>query len=76
MFGWNYFENVTQKMQDLIQIAKNAGSLGCKLLGSGNGGSFLAYSPRREREVAEAIKDGGGEAYILKQDRGLEVVQT
>ncbi len=75
-FQQNYFENVTQKMQDLIQIARNAGSLGCKLLGSGNGGSFLAYSPGKEIEVAKAIKDGGGEAYILKQDRGLEVVQT
>jgi galactokinase len=72
-FQQNYFENVTQKMQDLIEIAKNSGSLGCKLLGSGNGGSFLAYSPGKESIVAEAINDGGGHAYILKQDKGLEV---
>jgi len=73
-FQQNYFENVTQKMQDLIQIAKNSGSLGCKLLGSGNGGSFLAYSPGKEKIVAEAIKNGGGNAYVLKQDKGLEVI--
>jgi len=68
-----YFENVTQKMQGLIHYAENAGALGCKLLGSGNGGSFLAYSPGKENEVAQAIVDGGGSAYILKQDDGLQI---
>ncbi|MCE7741358.1 MAG: hypothetical protein GOP50_02775 [Candidatus Heimdallarchaeota archaeon] len=68
-----YFENVTQKMQELIHYAENAGALGCKLLGSGNGGSFLAYSPSKEKEVAKAIVNGGGLAYILKQDDGLQI---
>ncbi len=68
-----YFENVTQKMQELIHCAKDAGALGCKLLGSGNGGSFLAYSPGKEKEVTKAIIDGGGHAYILRQDEGLQV---
>jgi len=68
-----YFENVTEKMQDLIKKAKESGALGCKLLGSGNGGSFLAYSPGKEERVAEAIEKGGGQAYILKQDKGLQI---
>lgn len=68
-----YFENVTQKMQDLINHARDAGALGCKLLGSGNGGSFLAYSPGTENVVAEAINDNGGLAYILQQDDGLKI---
>lgn len=68
-----YFENVTQKMQKLINSAKEAGAIGCKLLGSGNGGSFLAYSPGKEEEVVKVIKSKGGYAYILKQDNGLSV---
>ena len=68
-----YFENVTVKMKDLIQYAADAGALGCKLLGSGNGGSFLAYSPGNEEEVAEAIKDRGGQAYVLHQSDGLRI---
>ncbi len=67
-----YFENVTRKMQNLIEKSKKAGALGCKLLGSGNGGSFLAYAPRREKEVIESISKGGGDAYLVFQDKGLE----
>lgn len=68
-----YFENVTSKMQELIRCAKDAGAIGCKLLGSGNGGSFLAYSPGNEEEVAQAIRNGGGQAYILEQTDGLRI---
>lgn len=72
-FQQNYFENVTNQMQELILNAKNAGALACKLLGSGNGGSFLAYSPEKQKEVAQAIIRAGGNAYILNQDKGLDV---
>lgn len=72
-FQQNYFENVTNHMQKLILSAKNAGALACKLLGSGNGGSFLAYSPEKQKEVAQAIIRAGGNAYILYQDKGLIV---
>ena len=67
-----YFENVTDKMQNLIDYASNAGARGCKLLGTGNGGSFLAFSPGKEIEVMQSINMGGGKAYIVKQDNGLE----
>lgn len=67
-----YFENVTDKMQKLVDLAINAGAKGCKLLGTGNGGSFLAFSPGKEKEVMQAINKGGGKAYIVKQDNGLE----
>ena len=67
-----FFENVTDKMQFLIDLAKDAGAKGCKLLGTGNGGSFLAYSPGKEEEVMKAINTGGGKAYIVKQDKGLD----
>ena len=72
-FQQNYFENVTNQMQELILSAKNVGALACKLLGSGNGGSFLAYSPEKQEEVAQAIIRSGGNAYILNQDKGLNV---
>ncbi|MBY8999382.1 MAG: hypothetical protein KGD64_00530 [Candidatus Heimdallarchaeota archaeon] len=67
-----YFENVTPKMQELIAHACEAGALGCKLMGSGNGGSFLAYAPGREKEVMKAIDKGGGKAYRVYQGQGLK----
>lgn len=67
-----YFENVTPKMQKLIVHALEAGALGCKLMGSGNGGSFLAYAPGREKEVLKAIDKGGGKAYHAHQDQGIK----
>ena len=71
-FQQKYFENVTRKMQNLIEKAKEVGALGCKLLGSGNGGSFLVYAPGKEKEVIESISKSGGEAYLVYQDKGLE----
>ena len=68
-----YFENVTEKMQKLVDLANNAGAIGCKLLGTGNGGCFLAYSPRNEKEVIQSINRGGGKAYLVEQDIGLEI---
>jgi galactokinase len=68
-----YFENVTEKMQFLIDKAKQAGAKACKLLGTGNGGSFLAYAPGKEKEVLKSILDSGGEAYLVKQDNGLKI---
>ena len=74
-FQKTYFENVTEKMQYLIERANKAGAKACKLLGTGNGGSFLAYAPRREKEVVKSILKGGGEAYIVKQDTGLMITE-
>jgi galactokinase len=67
-----YLENVTPRMQELILQARDAGALGCKLMGSGNGGSFLAYAPNSEKEVVETIIKHGGGAYMVQQDSGLE----
>ena len=67
-----YFENVTPRMQELIAQSHEAGALGCKLMGSGNGGSFLAYAPGREEDVMMAITEGGGKAYPVYQDCGLK----
>jgi galactokinase len=72
-FQKTYFENVTEKMQHLIEGAKRAGAKACKLLGTGNGGSFLAYASGKEKEVVKSILKGGGEAYIVKQDTGLTI---
>ena len=72
----NYFENVTPRMSELIEIAENAEAKACKLLGSGNGGSFLAYAPGKEEEVVNAIKGAGSHAYILEQDKGLDVFSS
>ena len=60
-------------MQYLIERANKAGAKACKLLGTGNGGSFLAYAPGKEKEVVKSILKGGGEAYVVKQDDGLMI---
>ncbi|MHA1305328.1 MAG: mevalonate kinase family protein [Candidatus Heimdallarchaeaceae archaeon] len=67
------FENVTNKMDFLIQEAMKAGAKACKLLGSGNGGCFLAIAAGNEEEIIKAIEDNGGIGYIVKQDNGVKI---
>ncbi|MHA1396958.1 MAG: mevalonate kinase family protein [Candidatus Heimdallarchaeaceae archaeon] len=70
-FQENYFDNVTEKMRKLIAIAKEAGAKACKLLGSGNGGSFLVIAQDNEK-IIERMKLEGGRAYKVKIDEGLK----
>lgn len=61
----------TDKIEAMIQAADSAGALGCKINGSGGGGTMIAYAPEREKEAAAAIEKAGGRAYILKKDTGV-----
>ncbi|MHA1213560.1 MAG: mevalonate kinase family protein [Candidatus Heimdallarchaeota archaeon] len=60
----------TPKIEAMISAAKDAGALGCKINGSGGGGTMLAYAPGNEKQVIEAIKAAGGEPYIVKISTG------
>ena len=60
----------TSKIEKMIQVARGAGAVGCKINGSGGGGSMLAYASGWEKEVASAIQLAGGTAHIVKVGRG------
>jgi galactokinase len=60
----------TPKIERMIQAALEAGAVGCKINGSGGGGSMMAYAPGWEKEVASAIRQVGGTGYIVKVDKG------
>jgi len=61
----------TPKIEKLIQAATNAGALGCKITGSGNGGCMIAYCPGNEIKVKKAIELNGGEAHIAQVVPGV-----
>ena len=63
----------TPKIEKLIQAALDAGALGCKINGSGGGGSMVAYAPGREEEVAAAIESAQGQPYIVEISQGASL---
>lgn len=60
----------TPKLDSMVQSALDAGALGAKLNGSGGGGCMFAYAPGRELQVAQALEQAGGKAYILRIPAG------
>jgi len=56
----------TPKIERMIEAANSAGASGCKINGSGGGGTMMALAVGRVEEVASAIRDAGGTAYIVK----------
>ncbi len=63
----------TPKIENMLQAAMEAGALGGKINGSGGGGTMIAYAPGREKEVAQAIKEAGGDAWILYPAPGASI---
>jgi len=47
-------------LSELIDVSLLAGALGAKITGAGGGGCILAYTPKKEIEVLDAIKIAGG----------------
>jgi galactokinase len=69
----DYIGVSTPKIERMIAAAKEAGALGCKINGSGCGGTMIAYAPRCEEAVASAIEQAGGRSYIVKKSEGVRV---
>ena len=63
----------TEKIEKMISAAKDAGALGCKMNGSGGGGTMLAYAPGKEEEVADALTKAGGKPYIVNISNGASI---
>ncbi|MFX0027633.1 MAG: mevalonate kinase [Candidatus Hermodarchaeota archaeon] len=55
----------TPKILQLCSAAKNAGALGAKQMGAGGGGCMVAIAPGKQKQVAQAINDIGGKAWIF-----------
>jgi mevalonate kinase len=55
----------TTKINILCNAAKDAGALGAKQMGAGGGGCMIAIAPDRQKEVAQAINNAGGRAWIF-----------
>ncbi len=66
-------ERSTTKIERMITAAYDAGALGCKINGSGGGGSMMAYTVRDEQEVASSIERAGGTAYIVRVGKGVTI---
>ena len=56
----------TDKIEAMIEAARTAGALGCKINGSGGGGSMTALAPGSEDAVVRALQDTGAEAYKVE----------
>lgn len=61
------------RLDELIDVAMEAGALGGKLNGSGCGGCMFAYAPGKQQEVKEAIDKAGGRGFIVSMSNGVEV---
>ena len=55
----------TSKILRLCESAKGAGALGAKQMGAGGGGCMLAICPGKQEQVAQAIENAGGRAWIF-----------
>lgn len=67
------FKRSTNKIEKIIEAAKDAGALGCKINGSGKGGTILAFAPGNEEKVSKAIVDSGGIPYKVKTGEGISL---
>ena len=63
----------TPKIENMIKAAKEAGALGCKITGSGNGGCMIAFCPGCEKEVQQAIELSGGVVFSAHVVRGARI---
>ena len=63
----------TDKLEAMIAAAMGAGALGCKLNGSGGGGTMIALAPGKVSEIVSAIQEAGAEAWPVRRTRGVEV---
>ena len=69
----NDLKITTQEIDDMIKIAKDNGSIGTKIVGSGGGGSIVCLSNDKScshKIVEELIKFGVKEAFIANVGKG------
>ncbi len=66
------FEVSHPKIEKMLEAGRAAGALGGKLTGAGMGGCIVMIAPGKQKEVASALKEAGGEPYIVEIDEGAK----
>jgi galactokinase len=66
----------TPKIERMIKAALKAGALGCKINGSGGGGTMMAYCRGNEEEIASAIQEADGRPYIAMVSNGASITNA
>jgi galactokinase len=61
------------RIDHMIDAAREAGALGAKINGSGEGGCIFAYCPGRTESVVKALKKLGSQVFIVRVGGGLTV---
>jgi len=61
----------TPKIEQMIKAAYSAGALGCKINGSGGGGTMMAYCVGNAAEIVSSITEVGGKAFVVKIGSGV-----
>lgn len=72
----DYLKTSTQKIDEMLDAALDAGALGGKLNGSGGGGCMFAYAPDKTEQIAEAIERLGAKVHIIHVDEGVRKEDT
>ena len=72
----DYLKISTPKIEKMIDAALEAGALGCKITGSGNGGCMIALCPGHEEAVSQAIQQIGAQTHIAQVASGVSKVNT
>jgi len=67
----DYMGYNVRRVERLIEAAVGGGALGCKII-PGVGG-FVCFAPGREDEVAQAIREAGGEAHTAAVSDGARM---
>ena len=68
----DYIGVSTPTIDEMILKSIQNGALGCKINGSGFGGTMFALSPGNEQIIFELLTSMGFEAHILKTSNGVE----
>ena len=70
----DYLKISTPKIEKMIKVSMEAGALGCKITGSGNGGCMIALCPGHEEDVSRAIQRAGAHSHIAQVVPGVSRV--
>ncbi len=69
----DYLQVSSPKLERMIEVALNAGALGAKINGSGEGGCIFAYTPQCGEQVAESLNKIDTNAIIIRIDDGARL---
>jgi len=67
----DYLRISSPRINKMVETALEAGALGAKINGSGEGGCIFAYCPGRAPEVARELENLNSRVYTVRVDQGV-----